>query len=164
MLLVLSLDGAGYLLAVNNVDAGQSELVAMLADIFVAVALLTVIVGLVLPGAISHAAEEVARAADRLATGTVAELSRAIQALGAGDLDFVYARADVVPVVVHSDDELGAMAVSFNTMQADIACAAASLNGAREGLRSTRAELEQSNASLRTSEERFRSLVQNSSD
>ena len=121
MLLVMALDGAGYLLAVDHVDHEQAALVAALEDIFVAVALLTVSVGLVLPGMIAHAAEEVARAADRLATGTLADLVRAIQALGVGDLDAAHARVDVVPVVVHTRDELGAMAASFNIMQDNVA-------------------------------------------
>jgi diguanylate cyclase (GGDEF)-like protein/PAS domain S-box-containing protein len=164
MLLVLALDGAGYLLAVEYVDHEQAALVTGLEDIFVAVALLTVTVGLVLPGMIAHAAEEVARAADRLATGTLADLVRAIQALGVGDLDAAHARVDVVPVVVHSGDELGAMAASFNIMQDNVACAAIALDGAREGLRHARTDLEASHATLRASEERFRSLVQNASD
>ena len=54
---MLALDGAGYLLAVEHVDHEQAALVAALEDIFVAVALLTVTVGLVLPGMIAHAAE-----------------------------------------------------------------------------------------------------------
>ena len=50
MLLVLSLDAAGYLVAVSKVDRGQIVLVTILSDIFVTVALLTITVGLVLPG------------------------------------------------------------------------------------------------------------------
>ena len=41
MLFVLVLDGAGYLMAVNSVTDGQKALMAVLEDIFVAVALLT---------------------------------------------------------------------------------------------------------------------------
>ena len=59
----------------------------MLEDIFVVVALLTISVGLVLPGIISHTVGEVSRAADRLATGTLADFSKAMQALATGDLD-----------------------------------------------------------------------------
>ena len=50
MLLVMALDGAGYLLAVSHVRAGDAALIALLEDIFVAVAILTITVGLVLPG------------------------------------------------------------------------------------------------------------------
>src|SRR3954452_13887481 len=57
MVAVLVLDGAGYLLAVSYVDASSDPvLVSVLQDIFVAVAILTVTVGLVLPGMIAHAA------------------------------------------------------------------------------------------------------------
>src|SRR5579859_2837281 len=156
MLLVMALDGAGYLLAVDHVDREQVALVAALEDIFVAVALLTVSVGLVLPGMIAHAAEEVARAADHLATGTLADLVRAIQALGVGDLDAAHARVDVVPVIVHTHDELGAMAASFNIMQDNVAAAAVALDGAREGLRLARTDLEVTHTTLQASEERNR--------
>ena len=71
MVLVMSLDGAGYLLAVSHVDPTQKELLTVLSDIFVVVALLTISVGLVLPGMIAHATEQLTRAADRLATGTL---------------------------------------------------------------------------------------------
>jgi len=101
MLLVMALDGAGYLLAVDHVDHEQLALVAALEDIFVAVALLTVTVGLVLPGMIAQAAEEIARAADHLATGTLADLVRALQALGVGDLDAAHARVDVASQRAH---------------------------------------------------------------
>src|SRR5207237_6364696 len=54
MLLVLALDGAGYYLAVQATTAhqGQSPLVIALEDIFVMVAILTITVGLLLPGMI----------------------------------------------------------------------------------------------------------------
>jgi diguanylate cyclase (GGDEF)-like protein len=138
MLLVLGLDGVGYLLAVQSVGRTQGARITVLEDIFVAVALLTITVGLVLTGMIGHAVGEVARAADRLATGTLADVSRAMQALGAGDLDAARARVDMVPVVVHSRDELGAMAQSFNTMQDEIAQAARALDQARDDMRAKR--------------------------
>jgi hypothetical protein len=53
MLFVLILDGIAYLLAVSTVSNEHSVLVSVLADIFVAVALLTVSVGLILPGMIT---------------------------------------------------------------------------------------------------------------
>src|SRR3984893_7131991 len=160
MLLVMVLDGAGYLLAVDHVDHEQTALVAALEDIFVAVALLTVSVGLVLPGMIAHAAEQVARAAHHLATGTLADLVRAIQALGVGDLDTAHARVDVVPVNVNTHDELGAMAASFNIMQDNVAAAAIARDGAREGLRLARTDLEATHATLQASEERNRLALQ----
>src|SRR5205085_1670823 len=67
MLLVLVLDGAGYLMAVASIPEGSHPaLVAALADIFVVVALLTITVGLVLPGMIAHSAVEVSKAATKL--------------------------------------------------------------------------------------------------
>ena len=92
MVLVMVLDGAGYLLAVDHVDKDRVELVAVLSDIFVVVALLTITVGLVLPGMIAHAAQQVAAAADRLARGTLADLTRAMEALSRSDLDAAHAR------------------------------------------------------------------------
>ncbi len=142
MLLVLILDGGGYLLAVSRLNVQEAAYNTALQDIFVTVALLTVTVGLVLPGMIAHAVAEVARAADHLASGTLADLSRAMQALEAGRIDEAHARLDIQPVVMHSRDEIGAMALSFNIMQAQVAEAALALDGAREGLRQARDELQ----------------------
>ena len=155
MLLVLALDGAGYLLAVSSLSERNTARITGLEDIFVAVALLTVSVGLVLPGMVAHGAGEVARAANWLATGTLADLRRAMQALSRGDLDAAHARVDMLPVTVRTRDEMGAMAASFNTMQQEVAGAALALDGAREGLRQaqtdTRSALERLEAVIKAS-------------
>jgi two-component system, sensor histidine kinase len=134
MLLVMVLDGAGYLIAVQSVAEHETALIAILEDIFVAVAMLTITVGLVLPGMIAHSAVEVSQAANRLTKGTLADFSRAMQALGEGNIDAAYARIDVVPVQINSRDELGDMALSFNTLQEEIGRAAVGLSKAREEL------------------------------
>ena len=148
MLLVLVLDGAGYLLAVSHLPAQQTALMTVLADIFVAVAMLSITVALVLPGMIGHSVLEVSSAAKRLATGTLADFSRAMTALGIGDLDGAHARVDITPVRINSNDEVGDMAASFNTLQDEIGVAARGLDGAREGLRRTRDDLTEANARL----------------
>ncbi|MDP9344687.1 MAG: amino acid permease [Actinomycetota bacterium] len=142
MVAVMALDGAGYLLAVSHVSGQRAELTTVLSDIFVAVGLLTIAVGLVLPGMIAHAAEQVTHAADRLARGTVADLSRAMTALGRGDLSGAHARPEEIPVDVRTRDELGQMADSYNVLQAEVGQAALALDAAREGLRATNAHLE----------------------
>jgi diguanylate cyclase (GGDEF)-like protein len=142
MVAVMVLDGAGYLLAVSHVSSNEEALLAVLSDIFVAVALLTITVGLVLPGIIAHATEQVTTAADRLAKGTVADLTNAMEALAQGRLDAAHARAEVEPVIVRTRDEVHAMAESFNTMQVEVGRAAVALDRAREGLRSVNAMLE----------------------
>jgi len=159
MLAVLALDGAGYLIAVSNLRPGDPAMVSILQDIFVAVALLTVTVGLVLPGMISHSASQVADAADRLATGTLADLTRAMEALAAGDLDAARAGVERRHVEVRSADEVGAMAKSFNTILDETARVAVSLDGARGALLSHRTHLERAVAERTASEERFRSLA-----
>jgi diguanylate cyclase (GGDEF)-like protein len=144
MIAVMALDGTGYLVAVSHVDAGQAPLVAVLKDVFVAVAILTITVGLVLPGMIAHSAEQVMHAAARLANGTVAELTRALQAFSRGDLAAAHANAAIAPVSVTTRDELGAMAQSFNRMQAEVGVAAGALDEARYGLREIERRLERS--------------------
>jgi diguanylate cyclase (GGDEF)-like protein len=142
MIAVVVLDGAGYLLAVSAVPHTDPGLISLLQDIFVAVAMLTIAVGLILPGMIAHAAEQVSTAAERLATGTLADLTRAMRALSVGDLEGATARVDVVEVEARSQDELGAMATSFNTMQQEVGRAAEALDGAREGLAAAESRLE----------------------
>jgi diguanylate cyclase (GGDEF)-like protein/putative nucleotidyltransferase with HDIG domain len=148
MLLVLTMDAIGYLLAINSVNAGSMEQITALEDIFVGVALLTITVGLVLPGMIAHATREVAMAAQRLAHGTLADLSQAMKALESGQLEQARADIDIVPVIVHSQDELEEMAQSFNVMQDTIVETAHALDGAREGLRNSRDALQKSNEQL----------------
>ncbi len=91
MVLVLVLDGVAYLLAVNSIGEGHHQLVAVLEDIFVVVALLTISVGLVLPGMITYSALEVTKAAQRLTSGTLRQFSLAMGALGRGDLEAAHA-------------------------------------------------------------------------
>jgi diguanylate cyclase (GGDEF)-like protein/PAS domain S-box-containing protein len=143
MLLVMLLDSVGYLIAVNSVEGLEPAVKSALADIFVAVTLVTISVGLVLPGTIAHVAGQVAAAARRLATGTLADLTRAMESLAAGDLDAARARVDTAQIAVHSADELGAMATSFNTMQDEVARTAVALDGARDNLRSTHRHLQE---------------------
>ena len=148
MVAVLLLDGAGYLLAVSNVPHTQTPLIAALEDIFVAVAMLTISVGLILPGMIAHSAVQVSNAARRLASGTILDFSRAMIALGEGKIEHAHARIDRVPVLVNSNDELGEMASSFNILQSEIAIAASGLDAAREGLIQSRARLKEHQAQL----------------
>ncbi len=98
---------------------------------------------LILPGVIAHTATQVASAADRLATGTLSDFTTGDGKFASGDLAAVSARIDTQHVVVHSSDELGAMAESFNTMQDEVARAATALGVAREGLRDSRSNLQQ---------------------
>jgi len=142
MLLVMTLDSVGYLVAVQYVDHANPALIAGLEDIFVAVSLLTISVGLVLPGMIAHTASAVAAAADRLATGPLADLTQAMESFASGDLEGDRRRVDARHVVVHSQDELGAMARSFNTMQDEVARAGTALGLAREELRGSRSKLQ----------------------
>ncbi len=141
MVLVLVLDGIAYLVAVKTISAEHHELVAVLADIFTAVALLTISVGLVLPGMITYSATEVSKAAKRLTTGTLQQFTNAMAALGRGDLDAAYASVNIVPVKPNSRDELGEMADSFNVLQEEVRKAAVSLGEARDKMQVARSEL-----------------------
>lgn len=153
MLCVLALDAGGYILAIGAIPKNDSAFVVVLEDIFVAVALLTISVGIILPGMIAHSADQVSKAARRLADGTVKDLARAMEALGAGRLDAAIASADIVPVVVNSRDELGAMADSFNLLQDGVKQAALGLQQARIGLITSREALVRSNDALEVARE-----------
>ena len=141
MLFVLVLDGAGYLMAVQSVAGEHKALVAALEDIFVVVALLTLSVGLILPGMITHTATEVSEAARRLTSGTLKEFSHAMGALGRGDLEAAHVSVNIVPVKFLSHDELGEMGRSFNILQNEVKEAALGLGEAREKMRTARTEL-----------------------
>ncbi len=148
MLAVMALDGAGYLLAVSHVTAADPALISVLQDIFVAVAVLTITVGLVLPGMIAHGASEVSNAADRLVSGTLADLTRAMRALSEGDLEGASARVDNPHIAIHSRDEVGAMASSFNEILDESGRAAEALDSARSGLQAVLADLKETKVQL----------------
>ncbi|TAK72056.1 MAG: amino acid permease, partial [Gammaproteobacteria bacterium] len=152
MLMVLVLDAAGYLIAVYHVPAGDGTLLAILSDIFVTVAILTIGVGLILPGMIANSATQLASAANSLTTGTMADFSRAMLALGKGDLEAAQARIKIKMVDTHSNDEIGEMAKSFNKLQLEIMRAAVGLGKARLGLQTARDELLESNKALAENE------------
>ncbi len=143
MLLVLLLDAIGYYLAVSNLPQNPSALLTALEDIFVVVAVLTVAVGLVLPGMIAFSAQEVSTAARQLADGTLRDFSTAMRALAEGNLEAAIAKVEIRPVRSNSNDELGEMAASFNRLQAEVATAATGLAGARLGLGAARDSLVQ---------------------
>jgi len=149
MLAVLTLDAAGYLIAVGSVPHENGAFIAMLEDIFVVVALLTVCVGLILPGMIAHSAVQVSQAAQHLASRTMADFTRAMRALADGDLDSAKVRFEITPIAVNSRDEVGEMAENFNQLQDWIGRAAGGLTGAREGLLVARSALTQANDQLR---------------
>ncbi len=161
MFLILALDSVGYFLAIRSIEHGHPFWMAALEDIFVAVALLTISVGLVLPGMVSRAAEQVATATRQLAMGPLTDFSRAIQALGSGDLESAYTHMDVHPLPICSHDEIGAMAESFNLLQVEVARAAVGLDGAREGLNRARCALMGQVEELHLAQERYRSLFDN---
>src|ERR1700692_115450 len=142
MLFVLVLDAAGYLIAVTHVPGKEPGLIAALEDIFVVVALLTISVGLILPGTIAQSAIEVSKAAEHLVKGTLADFTRAMRALAAGDLEAAKADFAFAPVTVHSRDEIGDMAHNFNRLQEEIGRAAEGLEGGRKGLSEARSALD----------------------
>ena len=149
MLAVLAFDAVGYVIAVRSVPEKNTILIVALEDIFVVVALLTVCVGLILPGMIAHSAVQISNAANSLVSGTLADFARAMRALAAGQLDSAKANFVLTPIVVNSRDEVGDMAHNFNLLQEGIGRAAEGLQGAREGLLQSRAALTETNERLR---------------
>ena len=163
MIAVLLLDGAGYFVAVTSIpNTGvNSALIVVLEDIFVAVALLTISIGLILPGMIAHSAIEVSAAAKRLAEGTMLDLSRAMEALGKGDLKKVQANIKYNPILINSNDELGEMATNFNILQNEIADVTHGLDAAREALIESQNIVNSSNTALIKSESALRAIIDN---
>ena len=141
MLFVLMLDGAGYLMAVKSITEVNKPVMAVLEDIFVAVALLTMAVGLILPGMITHTATEVSDAAKRLSFGMLREFSQAMAAFGRGELDATHGSVNIMPIKILSKDELGEMGESFNALQEEVRTASLGLDEARQKMRAARAEL-----------------------
>jgi diguanylate cyclase (GGDEF)-like protein/PAS domain S-box-containing protein len=150
MLLVLLLDGAGYIVAVSQMQNGEGALVTFLSDIFVIVAMLTVSVGIVLPGMIAHTAELISAASSKLAHGVLKDFATAVMSLGKGNIEKSFEMAGIVPIHIQRRDELGAMATNFNLMQNEIAYAAIGLEDTRLSLKKTQSTLLDVNRELAT--------------
>jgi signal transduction histidine kinase len=148
MFAVLVLDAIGYLIAVHNVSKENLELIVMLEDIFVIVAMLTIGIGIVLPGMIAVSADHLRVAAKKLAQGTLKEFSDAMHALGAGNLDAAHASTNITLIPIYSNDEIGDMTKSFNLMQQEVQRSAIGLNQAREGLREAKRKILAANQEL----------------
>ena len=161
MLAVLALDAIGYLIAVKSVSQSNSALITMLEDIFVVVALLTICVGLILPGMIAHSAIQISTAAKSLVSGTLSDFERAMFALASGDLDAAKASFSFSPIALNSADEVGEMAQNFNLLQESIGRASGALEGAREGLVRARSELTETNKNLKAANEAKSSFLGN---
>ncbi len=148
MIVILMLDGCGYIFAVSHISDHNSALVVALEDIFVVVALLTISVGIIVPSIVVETATEISNAAQKIAKDVVKEFSKALRALGKGDLEGAKLSVQPVPVAVRSQDELGEMAKSFNDLQTELFLAVDGLNETREELRTAYNSLKQLNTSL----------------
>ncbi len=159
MILILILDGCGYIFAVAHISDRNSALVVVLEDIFVVVALLTISVGIIVPSIVVETATEISNAAQKIAKDVVKEFSKALRALGKGDLEGAKLSVQPVIVAVRSHDELGEMAKSFNDLQTELFLAVDGLNETREELRTAYNSLKKLNTSLeRRVEERTKEL------
>jgi signal transduction histidine kinase/amino acid transporter len=141
MFSVLVILGSGYLIAVGHLTDTSPEVATGLRDLFVAAGLLTLSVGLVLPGTLSAAADQVTDAARHLARGTMATLTAAMEAMAGDDLDEAHALVTIRKVEVHTADEFGEMASSFNEVQDEAVRAALALDEAVAELRLNRSHL-----------------------
>ena len=149
LLFVLSLDTIGYLVALRGFAGQDPARAALVEDIFMAVALLSLSISVGLPGRIAYAVDHLSVASRRLATVTLRDFSIALDALGRGDLDGAKLHVDAAPLRADPSRELGTMAESFNHIQSRVAEAAIGLERARLGLLAARGELITSNRELR---------------
>jgi signal transduction histidine kinase/CheY-like chemotaxis protein/L-asparagine transporter-like permease len=148
LLVVLALDAVGYVVALQRISRDDPSRVAMLDDIFIAVAILNITVGVLLPGRIANTAEQISKAARQLATGALRDFSIALESLGHGDLEGARLNSVIEPIRVASGRELGAMTLSINAIQAEVSQAAIGLERARQGLLTARKELTVTNLQL----------------
>jgi methyl-accepting chemotaxis protein len=76
-----------------------------------------------------------------LVKGTLADFTRAMRALAAGDLEAAKADFIFAPVIVHSHDEIGDMALSFNRLQEEMDTQPAALQAREPAFRKPAAHL-----------------------
>jgi len=141
VLTLLVVLGTGYTIAFHHLGTTSPSVTTVLLDLFVAAGLLALAVGLVLPGALANAAEQVTEAARFLARGTLATLTSAMEAMAGDDLEQAHAIVTTRPVVVRTSDEFSEMAAGFNEVQEEAVRAALALDDAVTELRASRTEL-----------------------
>lgn len=145
---VLVLDAVGYLVAVHSIHRSQINIISILEDIFILVALLTLTLGLIIPGTVVHAAEEINEATKRIVHTNLKELSAAMKALGSGQINLVSVRSEIIPISILTRDEFGEMGVNFNHMQDEIKKTALSMNEVQSRLLEAMSQLTQLNRVL----------------
>lgn len=145
---VLVLDAIGYVIAVHSINSSQTETISILEDIFILVALLTLTLGLIIPGRVVHAAEEINEATKRIVHTHLKELSAAMKALGSGQINPVTVQSEIIPISILTHDEFGEMAVNFNHMQDEIRKTGLSMSEVQSQLLEAMSELAQLNRVL----------------
>ena len=168
LFLFLLLDGAGCLITLYSGAMVPKAAAAMLEDIFVLTAILTLAVNAILPGVISKTAEQIASATEHLANSVLADFSTAMNALSRGELTRPFTAVDLKEVEVVSHDEMGTLAQNFNAIQAEINKAALEFQGAYSTISAARYELTSVNAELaehvedlERAESHYRSIYEN---
>jgi signal transduction histidine kinase/amino acid transporter len=141
MLLVLVLDAVGYLVTVKLVGSGNDALMAVLKDIFVVIGLLTISVGLILPGMIAHSISQMEDDALDLAKGTLTQLTTAREAMAGDSVDGMRCPATSRPVTARTAGKSTPAAASFNKMRSEMVQAGRALDEAVGELTSERGEL-----------------------
>jgi signal transduction histidine kinase len=163
MFLLTVVSAVGYLKAIHYIakEGSNPALVVFLTDNFVLVALMTISVGLLVPGITVNLLTKISDAATTLVRGPLRDFSDALISLGQGDLHRTNVEIDIEPIRISSHDEMGKMAASFNQLQGEIARSVEGLNNAREKLIAAHQELISTNRSL---EERVEERTQKLSD
>ena len=133
--------GLGYAVALHNLQGADPAVVTVLLDLAVIGCLIALAAGLVLPGALAHAARQMTDATRFLARGTLATLTSAMEAMAGDDLDQAHAIITVRPVVVRSSDEFHDMATGFAEVQDEAVRAALALDDVVAEVRASRTSL-----------------------
>jgi PAS domain S-box-containing protein len=166
LLLLLSINATGYVIAIVNVQSLHAGLSILLVIALLATAIPIVLIGRIFLHRL-HSASEISMAAEHLANSSVTSLARALQALGEGDFEHPLAVTHATMVGPHHG-EAREMVRNFNQLQEAIDGAVITLGKVRESLRRTCDELREGNGRLKSeigalkkSEEELRNELQN---
>lgn len=158
-ILIILLNATAFNIAVNQVLPQKATFVNLYTEIFLVVSILIFCVALIIPNILSNSALQVAKSAKELSKGTLSDFTKAMIALGKGDLNAAQASISMTEIPVYSrDDEVSEMAISFNELQHNIMEAATGLEGARVGLMEARNKLIDTNVTLSIKERALREI------
>jgi len=149
MLGLLGLNALGFMGVLVILPPEHSGIVVLLMLVLFASALPVVVIGWMFYR-MGCTAKEVSTAVENLATGPVAQMGGALQAMATGDFEHPFNHPLPVPLALQAHGEAAGLAVNYHKLHAALSQAFADLENARASMQQTYGELWHDNEKLKS--------------